>query len=246
MAALLIGQVARRPHDVQGQDDRQRRGASVSSRRRLRTSRHRLVHRGHRPCHRPTAARRPWRYTSYPEAHARHRRGPPVMGSATPNSTMTNATVTTMVKAVRRRRDHAQIQGWREEDPGRTGDRDRDLCSRRQERAQAGGQDFHCTSTQAGGRHARSRFHLGRTRRPDAADVTGDRRCGDRRPALRYPGEQAGEMNKPNDIMLAGRRRAGGDACGFARAGQQTDAIRGPIQAVDGSMLTSRPARPAT
>jgi hypothetical protein len=71
-----------------------------------------------------------------------------------PNSTMTN------------------VQGRREEDRAPAADADRDLRSRRQERAQAGRQDLHRRRPQEGRRHARSRLHRGRPRRAPATDVT--------------------------------------------------------------------------
>jgi hypothetical protein len=88
-----------------------------------------------------------------------------------PNSTMTNAAVAQMVKAVDGDEITVKIQGRRKEDHRPAADADRDLRSRRQERAQAGREDIHRRRAEEGRRHARSRLHCGRPRRRPPADV---------------------------------------------------------------------------
>ena len=131
-----------------------------------------------------------------------------------------------------------------------------DLRAGRQERAQARRQDLHRRRRQEGGRHARSRFHLGRARRTDAADVRRmvatrglSRACAPSRiVTARIPISGGMNMKTIARRVLAGAALDGGAGgfdppmhsssrrCASADRSRRSTARRSP----------SRPARPAT
>ena len=94
-------------------------------------------------CPGPTAALKRRGGPYLPRGDARHRRGPPPLGSAEPQATMTNANVETAVAGVDGQSADVEVQGRREEAPGHAADRHRHLCAGRPGRGEAGHQDLH-------------------------------------------------------------------------------------------------------